>query len=50
MILLLLIVVAAVVAGTFHLVVRDERGRVTPPASHTVDSTSLPPALLLSRR
>ena len=50
MILLLLIVVAAVVAGTLHLVVRDERGRISPPASHTVDSAALPPAAVLNRR
>lgn len=50
MILLLLIVVAAAVAGTLHLVVRDERGRAAPPASHPVDTAWLPPAMLLDRR
>ncbi|MFC5728491.1 MULTISPECIES: hypothetical protein [Nocardioides] len=50
MIFLLLIVVAAAVAGTLRVVVRDERGRGAPPASHPVDSAWIPPAMLLERR
>ena len=50
MTVLLLLVVVAAVAGTLHMVVRDERGPVPPPASHAVDPASLPPAALLGRR
>lgn len=44
MILLLLILVAASVAATVHMVLHDGRGMLPPPASHPVDPQFTPPS------
>jgi len=46
---ILFLIVAGVVA-TVHALVRDGRGPVAPPTSHSVDPTFLPPASVLGRR
>ena len=46
----LLLVIVAGVAATMFAIVRDARGPVPPPASHSVDPSFVPPASLLSRR
>jgi hypothetical protein len=47
---LILLLIVAGVAATVHAIVRDARGPVPPPTSHSVDPSFLPPASVLNRR
>ncbi|MDZ5620565.1 hypothetical protein [Nocardioides bizhenqiangii] len=46
----ILLVIVAAVAATVHAIVRDDRGQLPPPTSHSVDQAFRPPASLLNRR